>query len=149
MSDSKVTTRLAILAVVIAVEVIGGYFTYKYVEDSYMWFSILLVLVTLTTYFGFLMLPGGFREETGFTESRIRLAIASTLTLTYLVYFCTVVFFSDSATQKLYNKELLETLTGLLKIVLPFYFGAVAATEVFQKRSEPKSTSTSTRIEVK
>ena len=134
----------------LAVEIVGGYF-FAFIHP--MSFSILLVLVTLTTYFGFLMLPGGYREESGFTESRIRLAIASTLTLTYLVYFCTVVFFSkDAAAADRFNPELLGTLTDLLKIVLPFYFGAAAATEIFTKRTEPEDTrtkDTSTKIEIK
>ena len=64
MSDNKVIVPLSALAVVIAAVAIGGYFLSL---KSQMAFSILLVLVTLTTYFGFLMLPGGFRKETGFT----------------------------------------------------------------------------------
>jgi uncharacterized membrane protein len=137
MSDNKVIVPLSILAV------IGGYFL---ALKSHMAFSILLVLVTLTTYFGFLMLPGGFREETGFTESRIRLAIASTLTLTYLIYFCTVIFFSKGTAEEKFNQELLGTLTDLLKIVLPFYFGAAAVSEIVQKRSEPKDTSEKKKV---
>ena len=98
-------------------------------------FSFMLVAVALTTYFGFLMLPSGFAEKTGFTESRIRLSIASTLVLTYLVYFCTVIFWASpgpNGTPK-YDEKILTTLTDLLKIVLPFYFGATAVSEIVQR----------------
>lgn len=137
MSDNKIIiVPLSILAVVIATVVIGGYL---FAHETRMAFSILFVLVVLITYFGFLMLPGGFRKETGFSESRIRLTIASTLTLTYLIYFCTVTFLSEEYATEMGDMKLLETLTELLKIVLPFYFGAAAASEIIQKRTETKS----------
>lgn len=140
MSDNKIIVPLSILGVVIATIVIGGYF---YSLNTKMAFSILLVLVALTTYFGFLMLPGGFNKESGFSESRIRLAIASTLTLTYLVYFCTGIFFMSDEVQNPVKMELLETLTNLLTIVLPFYFGATAVTEIVQYKSSQNNENSS------
>jgi hypothetical protein len=76
------------------------------------------------------MLPGGFAEKTGFSESRIRLAITSTLFITYIVYWGTIIFWSKEGLENSYNQKLFETLTDLLGLVLPFYFGATAAVQV-------------------
>ena len=131
----SIREQLFLTAFVVAIVVIGGYWLSMNVHRSF--FSFMLVLVALSTFFGSLMWSGGFNQQTGFHENRIRLAIASTLVLTYLVYFCTVIFFSSSAQLGPYQKDLLETFTDLLKIVFPFYFGATAVSEILQKKSNP------------
>jgi hypothetical protein len=87
-------------------------------------------------FFGILGLPGGYEAPGGaFTEARIRLAITATL-MEYLVYFGTLVFLPRDQNVVGYDKDVLPTLTDLIKIAIPFYFGASAAVQIAAVRSK-------------
>ena len=132
MSDQKIFFPLLLITILLDVIIIGGYKLHIETQSK-MWFSLLLALVALITYFGLLSLPGGFSKEKGFSESRIRFAITSTLTITYLVYFSTVMFSAD--TDNSVNTNLLATLTNLLGVVIAFYFGSTAVSDYLAKKS--------------
>jgi hypothetical protein len=88
-----------------------------------------LVFTAVLTLFGTLALPGAQDEGGSFREPRIRFSIAITILVLYLVYFGMAVWW-DTGT----NKEMVETLTNLMMVVIPFYFGASAVAQVAQKR---------------
>ena len=143
MGNLSLRMQLLIIAVLIFVTVVASYWLFRYVpyvadvaknaHPDRIYLSLMIIVVALVTYFGFLMLPSGFKESSGFTESRIRLAIASTLLITYLVYWGTIIFWTKGAKDDSIDMEIFKTLTEFLKIVLPFYFGATAVTEVMQR----------------
>lgn len=98
--------------------------------------SVTLILSTIICLFGVLALPGGRNDQGGFTEARIRLSVAATLMVAYFVLFSTAVFFGRGDTS--INGEMMNTLTQLMAIVLPFYFGTSGLVE-WAKRKERKA----------
>lgn len=114
MTDSTARNKLlAYIAVAVFCVVFFSYFLFKVHHFDKAIFSLMIVSVGLITYFGFFMLPGGFAEKSGFSESRIRLAITSTLFITYIVYWGTIIVWSKEGLQNSYNQKLFETLTDL------------------------------------
>ncbi len=99
--------------------------------------TVTLILSMVITLFGVLALPGGRDDKGVFREERVRLAIAATLLVVYFVLFCNAVLFGKSDTN--INEEMMKTLTQLMTIVLPFYFGTSGLVE-WAKRKEEKKT---------
>ena len=101
--------------------------------------TITLLLAMIITLFGLLALPGARNNEGVFREERIRFAIAATLVVVYFVLFCNSVLFGEG--DKSINPEMMKTLTQLMIIVLPFYFGTSGLVE-WAKRREDNSGNT-------
>jgi hypothetical protein len=101
--------------------------------------AMMLAGVGIVTFFGVLSLPTEGDDVTRLTEPRMRLALTAALVLTYLVYFSVAAWRAESGVQL--SMPLLETLTGMIMVVLPFYFGATAAVEIARAVSQSPSTS--------
>jgi hypothetical protein len=97
----------------------------------------MLIGAALLTFFGFLQLPGTIDENGAFRESQIRLAIAATLVVAYLVYFGSAVYLEpvmkDGNRVHTFAEDLFPTLTNLLTITISFYFGSTAAIEIAKR----------------
>lgn len=100
----------------------------------------MLAVVGIVTFFGFLRLPMG--GAPGFSDGKMRSALTGALVMTYLVYFSSTIWTAGHPSQADRANELLETLTGLLAIVLPFYFGVTGAVEIAKGRSAPSKDET-------
>ena len=90
-----------------------------------------LVVPAIITLFGTLAIEGAKNDDGTFREQRIRLAIAISVLVIYLIYFSMAILWPEDS----YNSQLLETLTNLMMVVIPFYFGASAAAEWAEKRN--------------
>ena len=122
--------------VVILLASLGVWITYNYSSNfGKFGLSLTLVVVGLGTFFGTLATPGGSEPDGTVRERRIRLSIAATLVVIYVVYFGLTAFWKEAASEL--EREMISTITTLLSIVLPFYFGASAAVEI-SKRSRVK-----------
>ena len=88
-----------------------------------------LICVAVTTLFGTLCVGGNQADQGSFSESRIRLAIALSILVLYLLFFSMAVFWRTDGL----NPKMIETLTNLLMVVIPFYFGASAAAQIGKK----------------
>ena len=88
-----------------------------------------LVFTAVLTLFGTLALPGAQDESGNFREQRIRFSIAITILILYLIYFSMAIFWQTGT-----NKDLVATLTNLMMVVIPFYFGASAAAQIAKRR---------------
>lgn len=86
---------------------------------------VTFVLAGFVTFFGILALPGGKNPDGTFREQRVRFTITASLLICYLVLLTTSVFWRDDQ----FNVTMVDTLTNLMMIVLPFYFGSSAAVE--------------------
>jgi hypothetical protein len=95
---------------------------------------VTLMSVAVITLFGTLAIRGGQDAQGGFTEGRIRLAIAMSLLVLYIVFFSMAVFWAAEGT----NQKMIETLTNLMMVVMPFYFGASAVAQVNKNKEAPK-----------
>ncbi|MEK6152909.1 hypothetical protein WIW50_06605 [Flavobacteriaceae bacterium 3-367] len=106
--------------------------------------AVMLIGATLIAFFGLLGLPGGIAPDGSIKESRVRLAIAGSLIIIYLVYFGSVVYLDDSPkgvdgkTVESFAETMMPTLTNLLTVTISFYFGATAAIEVADAVSKKK-----------
>ncbi|MEJ2094075.1 MAG: hypothetical protein P8X93_02550 [Gammaproteobacteria bacterium] len=96
--------------------------------------TITLLLAMIITLFGLLALPGARTDEGVFREERIRFAIAATLLVVYFVLFCNSVLFGES--DENINFKMMDTMTTLMTIVLPFYFGTSGLVEWSKQRGE-------------
>ncbi len=94
--------------------------------------TITLMLAMVITLFGLLALPGARTDEGIFREERVRFAIAGTLLVVYFVLFCNAVLFGEG--DKSINSKMMDTLTMLMTIVLPFYFGTSGLVEWAKRR---------------
>ena len=101
--------------------------------------ELALVLTVISaaavTVFGTLALPGAQDETGSFREPRIRFSIAMTVLVVYLVFFGMAVYWDSGA-----NKDMVASLTTLVMVVIPFYFGASAAAQIAAKKDEPART---------
>lgn len=88
-----------------------------------------LISAAVLTLFGTLALRGAQDEGGSFSEQRIRFAIALTVLVVYLVYFGMAVFWTEGT-----NQKMVETLTNLMMVVIPFYFGASAVAQIAKKK---------------
>ena len=86
----------------------------------------------VVTLFGTLSMPGAQDKSGSFREPRNRFSVAVTVLVVYLVFFAMAVFWSPDNT----NKDLVQTLTNLMMVVIPFYFRASAATQIAAKKDE-------------
>lgn len=93
-----------------------------------------IISAAVVTLFGTLTLPGAQDKSGSFREPRIRFSIAMTVLVVYLVFFAMAVFW-DRGT----NKDMIATLTNLMMVVIPFYFGASAATQIAAKKDERRT----------
>lgn len=92
------------------------------------------IFTAILTLFGSLALPGAQDENGNFREERIRFSIAISVLVVYLVYFCGAVWWYGGK-----KNEMVETLTNLVMVVVPFYFGASAAAQIVQKKLQSPS----------
>lgn len=127
---------LAMTASLIALIVlIGQWATYTQIIIIQFALPLMLILVGVVTFFGILMLPDGTDSNTSLSEARVRLCITATLLMVYIVYLGSVVFWrSERMTD--FEKQMVSTLTTLLAVVLPFYFGSSAAVDIVKRRAE-------------
>ena len=102
------------------------------------WYSLSLTMVVtmLVTLFGVLALPGGLSDDGSYREQRIRFAIAATLVAVYFVLFSNAVLWGNSDQ---INGKMMDTLTQLMTIVLPFYFGTSGLVEWGKMREARKN----------
>lgn len=91
-----------------------------------------IILSALITLFGTLALPGGQDEDGSYGEQRVRLAIAMSVLVVYLEFFCMSVFWGEGT----FNQGMVSTLTNLLMVVIPFYFGASAVAQIAKKNEK-------------
>ena len=103
--------------------------------------AMMLIGAAAITFFGFLGLPGNIDDKGAFRESRIRLSITGTLLIVYLIYFGSIVYLQPDTDAegniiKTEAESLLPTLTNLLMVTIPFYFGSSVAVEIANLQSK-------------
>ena len=97
--------------------------------------AMMLATVAFVTFFGFLSLPTDGEDVRKLTEPRMRLALTAALVLTYLVYFSVAAWRAEVKTTAELPMDLLQTLTTMIMVVLPFYFGVTGAVEIARSLS--------------
>lgn len=140
-TDKKVVRMVIFVGSIIALIYVIGICLGYYTSLRWQALNIMLGLVAIISFFGILIIPGGWSEGKGFSEGRVRFAITAALVMLYIIYFATVIFWFNvpEARQDELPKALFNTLADMLKIVLPFYFGATAASEIAKSRRNSKS----------
>ena len=118
----------ALLTVIVG---LGQWAAYAFASSSINFaLPLMLIAVGIVTFFGILVLPSDKDWPPG--EARIRLSVTATLLMVYVTYFGTVVFWQERISEL--EKEMVSTLTTMLAVVLPFYFGSSVALDIASKR---------------
>ena len=97
----------------------------------------MLIAVGLITFFGFLRLDNNFRID----ERSMRTAITSTVFLSYIILFGTVIFWTSEQPVPSIAETLLVHFTTIVGVVIAAQFGVSAYTEV-RRRNETESNTT-------
>lgn len=103
--------------------------------DTTFGYSVMTISVALLTFFGLLDLPGGRDADGEFTSQRLRLCITVTLVVLFITYFGTTGYWDEHEVAADFPKLMMQTLGGMLSVVIPFYFGTTAAVEIFKDRN--------------
>lgn len=128
------TSKLLLTTLLLILLIVGVCLPLSYLLlDHTLLLSCMLIFVGAVTFFGILMLPGSCSSEGVFDERRVRLAITASLFLMYISYFGTAVFWKDDSMGE-FEKELFGSVTNLLAIILPFYFGSSVLSEYLKNR---------------
>lgn len=132
-----------VIGITVSVLLLATYILFSAQAGQWGWYmlSLTLAVTGVTTLFGILALPGGLSEDGSYREQRIRFAIAATLLVVYFVLFSNAVLWG--AESKDVNKEMMGTLTQLMSIVLPFYFGTSGLVEWGKIREARRNKNTS------
>lgn len=145
-ANNQVLKAVKELGLLISVIFIAGILAAYYTKLQWTALNLMLGLVAIIAFFGVLIIPGGWSKGNGFSEGRVRLALASTLVILFVASFATTIFWFNTSEETLGSSDLrtrmVDTLTDLLKIVIPFYFGATAATEYAKIRGPRGSSNT-------
>lgn len=139
MNINPASSAIFKIAVLILLVTTVGLPAAYFVFDHTFVLSLMVIFVGVITFCGILMLPGSCDAEGVFDERRIRLAITASLFLIYVTYFGTAIFWKEVGKVSKLEESLFESITTLLAIVLPFYFGASVATEYFKQKAAEKS----------
>jgi hypothetical protein len=90
-----------------------------------------LVVTSLVTLFGTLAIRGAQDDAGNFREPRVRFSLTITFVVFYFVFLSMALYWTGERTGT--SKDMIQTFTNLLMIVIPFYFGASAYTQVAEK----------------
>jgi hypothetical protein len=138
METAHLGRRITLLCIIIILWVALFLWLGRHYEWRDYW-ALMLIGAALFTFFGILQLPANTDEKGAFSESRIRLAISATLTVSYLVYLGSVVYLDPVLNAQgnrvpTFADDLFPTLTNLLTVTISFYFGSTAAIEIAGSR---------------
>jgi hypothetical protein len=127
------------MASLILIVVIGGIVGCRYWGDiSFLAGSTLAT--SIITFFGFLMLGAGVNKNDPLNDRNLRFAIASSVVITYLVVVGMCTFFVKMDKMPQITSVLLTSFTSMVGIVVAFYFGASAYSEIRIKNADKKET---------
>jgi hypothetical protein len=96
-------------------------------------YSLMTIGIGLYTFFSLLNLP--LAEKASIFGERVRFAITVTLVVVFVVFYGIVGYWTPEEVPSQYSRGLMDSLTQLLGIVIPFYFGAAAAVEIFERKN--------------
>lgn len=85
--------------------------------------AVTMTISGIITLFGTLSVPGAQNSDGSFKEQRIRLSITMSILVIYFIWWSFALQWSTSDESL---NPMFETLTDLIKIIIPFYFGASA-----------------------
>ena len=100
--------------------------------------AITMIIAGTATLFGTLAVPGGQNADGSFREQRIRLSITMSILVIYFIWWSFALQWSNP---DLPLDPMFQTLTDLLKIIIPFYFGASAFAQWSERRGNGRERS--------
>ncbi len=130
MGNPESRKAIFVIPALIFVTYAAGVIASNYVGNRSL--SIMMVGVALISFFGFLKLD----RASGVDERSMRLAIAASLIIVYLALLSTFAFWREGRELSKAAEPLLNHFTTITGLVIAFYFGASAYTEVMGRRKE-------------
>jgi hypothetical protein len=131
------TRTLFWMASLVFIVVITGFVGCRYRHDI-TFLAGSTVATSIITFFGFLILGAGADQGRPLNERNLRFAIAGSVVITYLVVVGMGIFFIKASEMPEIASSLLTSFTSIVGVVVAFYFGASAYTEMRTKDAEKK-----------
>lgn len=140
MSNIRILFWMAFLIFIV---VIGGFVGCRY-WGNIVFLAASTVTTSIITFFGFLILGVGIGQNGSLNERNLRFAITSSVVITYLVVVGMGIFFVTNNKIPEIASTLLTSFTSIVGVIVAFYFGASAYTEILTKNAEKKEQDKST-----
>jgi hypothetical protein len=122
-------------ASLIFIAVIGGFVGCRY-WGNISFLAGSTVATSIISFFGFLIVGMESDQSKRLNERNLRFAIASSVVITYLVVVGMGIFFVNAGKMPEIANSLLTSFTSIVGIVVAFFFGASAYTEMRIKKVE-------------
>jgi len=90
--------------------------------------------IGVVTFCGITDLNRPTKDSRVLSEENLRIAIASSLIVTYLFIVCFSSFVRSPETVGAVSKEFIQSFSQVISVTIAFYFGSTAATQIFGKR---------------
>jgi hypothetical protein len=116
----------------LAAEVTRGTICPRYVDLGV---SLILIISAIIALFGTLSIDGAQNPDGTYREQRIRLSIATTMLIVYLMYFGMAIMWRGEQP----GQGVLTTFTDLMMVVIPFYFASSAVVEYSGKKNKAET----------
>lgn len=140
MRINRLIVSITMAVVIVVVNGAATYLSYRWDTDAPL--SVAITATAILSFIGLLALTQPAQGIWRLTEVTMRTAIAGTIVIEYLVLVATVAFFQRGP-QALppITQTLLSNFTGIVGVVIAFYFGASAYVEAHSKRGTANETS--------
>jgi len=101
-------------------------------------YAFLLISVALISFFGLIALSNTGDKPFKFTEASLRIAIAGSVVIEYLVLVAIVAFFREGDDLPPITQMLLGNFTAVVGVVIAFYFGSSALVQAKAKKESER-----------
>ena len=125
----KSTSQLIFLGIVDISIVIGGFIIWKYNQQLGSILAVTAIVLGLTTYFGFMAISQSQDKGWAANIGSMRTAITSAILTIYFFILSVSILLQPEALGE-FGKTMVNTFTTIVGIIIPFYFGASAYTQV-------------------
>jgi hypothetical protein len=133
MNSITTVKTLLWIASLILIVLVGGLVGAYFVSKAF--FSGMVVIIALITFFGFLILGSSKEQHEELTEKNMRLAVAASIVITYMVIVGTTIFFGEHIGKMPdLASTALTSFTSIVGVVVAFYFGGSVYTEIQEKK---------------
>lgn len=132
------TRHLIVLTILLILVAVTGSLVWSVMlhENHDFVVSVTAFSVGVITFFGVIALNRGTRGQQILKAENLRTAIACSLVISYLFIVCFTTFVRTADTTGEVSQEFVKSFSNVIGITIAFYFGASAATQIFDRNRQ-------------
>lgn len=135
----KGTTQLIVLGIGNILIAIGGLFIWRFFKPLDTVLAMTAIFLAFFTYFGFMAISQSLGQGWASNIGSMRTAIASGILVFYFFILSISIFFSAAYKFSDFSQTMINNLTTIIGIIIPFYFGASAYVQAAQAQASSKN----------